>query len=476
MNMHSLAMTRVYHMAQATETPLTDRHLGVLEYAWHYYRKNSVGPLFHNIRSNTGVNKNEVGELFPNGISSVYTWVGIPIQSTKSGCKPIATIEVENPREVYFDNNATTPLRQEVVDAMVDFLQDPTSYGNPSSSYGVGSQAFDVLERARLQVANCLNVNTGEISFVGSGSEANNMAIKGVAARHRHTGGHIVTTAVEHPSVLETVKFMGEEGFDITLLAVEPDGTLPVERVKDAIRDDTILVSIMAANNEIGTIYPLAEIGDVCRTRGIPFMVDAIQAFGKIPIKPKDMGISMLTMSGHKIYAPKGVAALFIDSEMEIDPLIHGGSQEAGLRAGTENVVGIMAMGLASKLICDERERETERLLDLQAKFLSKLHNRIPGAIVNGTLDSRLAHNLSIGFPGVDSGSLLLSLNQIGVAVSSGSACSAGSNKHSHVLDAIGVDSEKYGTIRFSFGKASSEDDIDYMFEHLPKLMEQLQA
>jgi cysteine desulfurase len=477
MSLHSLALNRIYYMSKTTDTPLTDAHMRVLEYAWNYYRNNSVGPLFQNIRKHTGVSKEDLGALFPAGISSVYTWVGIPIQSRVKGCKPMATIDIEDPREVYFDNNATTPLRREVIDAMVTFLEDPHSFGNPSSSYEIGSRAYDTIERARNQIAQCLKVDPSEIFFVGSGSEANNLAIKGAAEKfldkNGDEAGHIICSSVEHPSVLETVRHLEAHGFDVTWLRPDAAGRISADQVAAALRDDTALVTLMAANNEIGTIYPTAEIGALCTEKGVPFFVDAIQAFGKIPLSPKKMGVSMLSLSGHKIYAPKGVAAIYVDSSLELPPLVHGGSQESGIRAGTENVVGILALGLAGNLICREREQETKRYFGLRDYFVERLNQTVPGAIINGTMEDRLAHNLSVGFPGIDSGSLLLSLNQIGVAVSAGSACSAGSNKASHVLGEIGVDPEIYGTLRFSFGKQTVKEDIDYLFEHLPKILEQ---
>lgn len=489
MALHSLALNRIYYMSRTTGTTLTDDHMRVLEYAWNYYRQNGVGPLFQNIKTHTAVTKDQLTALFPAGISSLYIWVGIPIQSRDKGCKPMATIEVADPREVYFDTNATTPLRDEVIGAMVEFLQDPQSFGNPSSSYEIGSRAYEVVEQARRRLAGSLGVDPAEIYFVGSGSEANNLAIKGAAEQyaveHKTNGhktnkrkcaakGHIVCSCVEHPSVLETVRYLGQNGFDVTWLEVFGDGSLNVDHVAEALRDDTAIVSVMAANNEIGTIYPTAEIGALCTERNIPFFVDAIQAYGKIPLRPKDMGISLLSLSGHKIYAPKGVAAIYVDRSLGLAPLVHGGAQESGLRAGTENVVGIMALGLAAKLAHGEMDAERERHLDLRGYFLQRLADTVPDATINGTLENRLANNLSVGFPEVDSGSLLLSLNQIGIAVSAGSACSAGSNKVSHVLDAIGADVDKFGTIRFSFGKATSPEDIDYLFTHIPAILAQL--
>jgi cysteine desulfurase len=472
--MHALAKMRCHQMAKATGTQLSPDHLTVLEYAWNYYRERRVGPLYTNIGRNTGVSREVVDDIFPNGLTSVYTWVGIPIQTTDKGCKPMALIEVDNPREVYLDNNATTPIRQEVIDALIQFFGDSRSFGNPSSSYGIGGLAYDVLHRARRRIAKALKVEPRDLYFTGSGTEANNLAIKGITTKHKT--GHIISTNVEHPSVLDTLRILEDQGYAVSFLPVASDGTITAEDVAGAIRDDTILVTIMAANNEIGTIYPVAEIGAVCRERGIPFHVDGIQAFGKIRLSPQEMNIDMLTLSGHKIYAPKGVGTLYLNPEIELNPQIDGGGQEKGLRSGTENVAGILAMGLAAKLARTEMDEQNAKYDYLRQRFLDRLHETDPDAIVNGTMEHRLPHNMSVGFPGVDSGSLLLSFDQIGVYVSAGSACSAGDDKISHVLEAIGVDSTRYGTIRFSFGRNTSKEDIDYLFTHLPAILDQLRA
>jgi cysteine desulfurase len=430
--------------------------------------------LYQNIFRNTGITKAELSQIFPNGLNSVFTWIGIPIQSKDDGCKAMVALDVENPREVYFDHNATTPLRPEVKAAMIDFLEDPRSYGNASSAYDIGSIAFDAVDQSRRRVAGCLDVNSNEIYFVGSGTEANNLAIKGIIDSHPAGSGHIVTSSVEHPSVLHAGRNLETQGYDVTYLPVSSSGTLSPDDVRNSIRPDTIMVSVMAANNEIGTIYPIAEIGEVCFEKGVPFIVDAIQAFGKISLRPKDMGISILTMSGHKIGAPKGVGAIFVDESIKLAPQIHGGGQESGLRPGTENVLGIHAMGLAAQFAVAEMQPQTDHLLGLRAYFLEKLGQVVPDAVINGTMAHRLPNNLSIGFPGLDSGSVLLSLNQIGIFVSAGSACSAGNDKYSHVLKAIGVDVSKYGTVRFSFGMTTTMEDIDYLFEHLPTVLEGL--
>ncbi len=276
--------------------------------------------------------------------------------------------------------------------------------------------------------------------------------------------------------MLKALEYLEGLGFEVTYLDVSKDGRVTAQSVKENLRDNTILVSIMAVNNEIGAINPISELGNICQTAKVPLMVDAIQGLGKIKLLPKKMGVSLMTMSGHKIYAPKGVGALYIGKEMSIVPLIHGGEQESGLRAGTENVGSILAFGLAAKQACSEMEKENRRLLELRNFFLEGLRKIEPDIIVNGSLEHRTANNLNIGFPGIDSGSLLLSLNQIGIYVSSGSACSAGSKDASYTIKVLGVDTDRYGIIRFSFGLPNTREDVDYLFKYLPTILEQLKA
>ncbi len=470
--MNNHLKTLVSRMAQRSGTQLTPKHWDVLEYAWRFYTLNGVGPFYQNIKSNTGVSRAQLKGMFPRHLSSVYTWVGIPIQTKAGGCKPMVSVEVECAREVYLDHNATTPVREEVLEAFVDFLREQHSYGNPSSATSLGARAFDVVDQARERIARCLAVKPEEIYFVGSGSEGNNLALKGLASKH--DTGHIVSSQVEHPSVLRTLEHLCSRGFSMTLVDVDSEGGLAPETLENAIREDTILVSIMAANNEIGTIYPTSQIGEICRCHDLPLVVDAVQAFGKIPLRPKAAGVTALCISGHKIYAPKGVGAVYVDEDVALNPLIHGGSQEFGIRAGTENVAGILALGLAAKLACAEMRAETERLTDLRTYLLARIREIVPDIHVNGAMEDRLPNNLNLGFPGVDSGSLLLSLNQIGVYVSAGSACSAGSDKESHVLKAIGVDAEALGSIRFSLGKSTTRADLDYLLRYLPEILVEL--
>ena len=472
--MDNLTLTQVHNWSRRTGTVLTERHYDLLAYVHGFHEAHRVGPLYPNLKRHRGASKEEISNLFPHGLNSLYMWVGIPIINPASGCKPMAHIAVENYQEVYLDHNATTYVRDEVRDLLVEHFRDPREFGNASSSTTLGYRAHHLIQEARQRIATCLAVDPTEIVFTGCGSEANNHAIKGVALKHLRRGGHLITSKVEHSSVLETVEYLEGLGFAATYLEVGSGGRVAPEDVAAALRDDTILVAIMAVNNEIGVINPIAEIGAICKNAGVPFLVDAVQGFGKIPLLPREMGIDMLSMSGHKIYAPKGVAAMYIAGDLELDPLIHGGAQENGRRAGTENVAYISALGLASKLIHDEREAEHERLSKLRDYFLQRLGEIDPDHIVNGTLEDRVAHNLNIGFPGIDSGAMLLSLNQMGVYVSSGSACHAGATEASHVIQALGVDTERYGTIRFSFGQRTNREQLDYLFAYLGEVLEVL--
>jgi cysteine desulfurase len=476
--LNNYVKTFINQMARRTGTQITERHRAILEFAYEYYEKNRVGPLYSNIERYTGATRMDIEELFPHGLNSVYTWVGIPIHSVDQLCKPIAQVHVENPREVYMDYNATTPIRKEVAKILTDYYQGAYGHGNPSSSTFLGKRAFEEITRARTTVARCIGVKPQEIFFTGNGSEANNMAVKGIALRHilSKSKGHIITTQIEHPSVMEAVQFLGMFNFSVSFLDVDAKGMVSPSQVQNALRSDTILVSVMAVNNEIGIVNPISEIGRICTLAEVPFMVDGIQAFGKMDIRPKEMGISLLSMSGHKIYGPKGVGALFVDEKFDLVPLIHGGEQEFHRRAGTENVGQIMAFGKAVELAYREMKKEMERITKLRDYFIEKLDLHVPGYIINGSMEHRLPTNLNVGFPHVDSGALLISLNQIGIYVSGGSACGAGSKEASPVIKAIGVDTEKYGTIRFSFGLYTTKEDIDYLFTYLPEIIEQLRV
>jgi cysteine desulfurase len=366
--LNNYVKTFINQMSRRTGTVLSERHKAILEFAYSYYEKHRVGPLYANIERYTGATREDIEALFPHGLNSVFTWVGIPIHSADSLCKPIAHVRVENPREVYLDYNATTPVRKEVAKVIQKYYNGDFGYGNPSSSTFLGKRAFDEIMKARTRIARCLDVTPNEIIFTGNGSEANNMAIKGVAMKHilSKSKGHIITTQIEHPSVLEAVQFLGMFNFDVTFLDVDSNGLVTANQVQNALRSDTILVAVMAANNEIGILNPIAEIGELCRLAEVPFMVDGVQAFGKIKLNPKEMGISFLSISAHKIYGPKGIGALFVDDRFNLVPLIHGGEQEFHKRAGTENVGHIIAFGKAAELAQVEMPSEMDRIKALR--------------------------------------------------------------------------------------------------------------
>ncbi|MCK5603257.1 cysteine desulfurase, partial [Candidatus Pacearchaeota archaeon] len=376
--------------------------------------------------------------------------------------------------EVYLDYNATTPIRPEVSQLIEEYTSGKYGFANASSNTVQGYYTHELISNARREIASCLSSDMNEIYYTSSGSEANNLAIKGIAFKYLEKKGHLITSKIEHPSVLLVMKYLETIGFTVSYLDVDKDGLVAPESVSKAITHNTILVSIMAANNEIGTINPIKEIGEICKKRKVLFMVDAIQAFGKIPINPKEMGISLLSISGHKIYAPKGIGALFIEKGVSLVPQIHGGGQESGLRAGTENVGSIMAFGKAVKLIHEDMEKEGFRLNELKNYFLNGLKQIDNSIIINGSINNRLPNNLSIGFENIDSGALVRSLNRIGISASASSACCSRKNKISHVLNAIGVDTEKYGIIRFSLGLNTIKEDLNYVLKYLDKILEVL--
>lgn len=462
-------------MSRSTNTELTERHIQILDFAYNYYISNKVGPLFHVFKKSLNVSKDELQKLFPNGLLSVYTWVGIPIHSTSEvACKPLAKIEVDDFREVYFDHNATTYVRDEVKKVLIEYFEGKYGYGNPSSSTSVGKTAYEIVYNARKIIADTLGANISELYFTASGSEANNLAIKGIAFNHLKNKGHIITSKIEHSSVLNTIQWLESIGFEATYLDVDRNGFISIDELKSAIKTNTILIALMAVNNEIGIINNINEIGEVATSNNIPFFCDAIQAYGKIPILPKKSGISLMSVSGHKIYVPKGIGALYVAEGIHLSPLIHGGGQEMGLRSGTENVGYILGFGKSARLMFDEMSAESSRLKSYCKFFLMRLKEIEPNYIVNGSMDNRIYNNLNISFPGVDGGALQLSLNNIGIYTSSQSACSSGSKETSHVLKAINADTENYGTIRFSFGLKTCKDDFDYFFKYIGEILNQL--
>ncbi|MGG7214040.1 cysteine desulfurase NifS [Clostridium nigeriense] len=376
-------------------------------------------------------------------------------------------------KNVYMDYAATTFVKPEVLDEMMPFFTE--KYGNPSSFYGISRETKMAIDKARGRVAKALNCDQNEVYFTGGGSEADNWAIKGIASAHRKKGNHIITTKIEHHAVLHTCEYLEKQGFEVTYLNVDKEGFIDLEELKNAITDKTILVSIMFANNEIGTIQPVKEIGEICRERKVLFHTDAVQAVGNIPIDVKEMNIDLLSLAGHKIYGPKGIGALYIRKGVRIDNLIHGGGQERARRAGTENTASIVGLGKAIELATDNLEEHNKRLTILRDKLIDGLL-KVPHTRLNGPRgDKRLPGNSNITFEFIEGESILLSLDFEGVCASSGSACTSGSLDPSHVLLAIGLPHElAHGSLRLTLGDGSTEEDVDYVLEVVPPIIERL--
>lgn len=393
-------------------------------------------------------------------------------------------------REVYLDNNATTPLRPEVMEAIASVFG---VYGNPSSHHHFGKKASEAISSAREKVARLIGATPEEVYFTSGGSESNNIVLKGVGCScpasvkggcrmpGRGPGhdarGHIITTRIEHPSVLATCRCLMVEGYDVTFLDVDPEGRITPAQVAGAIRNDTVLVTVMYANNEIGTIEPIPEIAAASKAGGVLFHTDAVQAVGKIPIDVKAMGIDFLSLSGHKLYAPKGIGALYIQKDIQVCPLITGGHQERGMRAGTENLLGIVGIGRAAELALAEMEAESARLAAMRDRLEKSILARVPDLKVNGCIDHRLPNTTNISFRFIEGEAILYRLDYEGIAVSTGSACSSGSLSPSHVLLAIGLTHEfAHGSIRVSLGRDTTDADIDYVIARVPEVIDSLRA
>ena len=378
-------------------------------------------------------------------------------------------------KEIYMDYNATTPVDPRVAEAMLPYLRE--KFHNPSSIYSRAKEVKKAIEEAREKVARLIGAKPKEVIFTGGGSEADNHAIKGVAFALREKGNHIITSAVEHHAVLHTCQFLEKMGFEVTYLPVDRYGIVEPEVLKEAIREDTILVSIMMANNEIGTIEPIKELAEIAHERGVLFHTDAVQAVGKIPVNVKELGIDMLSLSAHKFYGPKGVGGLYVRWRVKIPSLIHGGGQERGRRAGTENVAGIVGSGKAAEIAMEEMGEEERKIRPLRDKLERELVRRIPQVIVNGHPEKRLYNTLNICVKGIEGEGMLALLDMNGISASSGSACTSGSLEPSHVLLAIGLPHEiAHGSLRFSLGKYNTEEDVDKVIEVLPGIVERLRA
>jgi cysteine desulfurase len=379
-------------------------------------------------------------------------------------------------RSIYMDYAATTFVRQDVLDEMLPYFKD--NFGNPSSLYSFSEVNKSDIKLARQRIARVINSDENEIYFTSGGSESDNWAIKGIAFANRAKGNHIITSQIEHHAILNASKFLERNGFSVTYLPVDSDGFINIEDLKNAITEKTILVSIMFANNEIGTIEPISEIGKICREKGIYFHTDAVQAVGHLPIDVKSMNIDLLSMSGHKFYGPKGVGVLYIRKGVKIDNLIDGGAQERGKRASTENVSGIVGLGKAIEIAGEELDFEINRLKALRDKIIDGILNKVPNARLNGPRgDNRLPNNVNISFVGVEGETLLFDLDDAGVFVSTGSACASGSLEPSHVLLSIGLSHEvAHGSVRMTLGLNTTEEDVDYVMDVLPKIVERRRA
>ncbi len=375
--------------------------------------------------------------------------------------------------KIYFDNNATTPIHPEVVNFVRPFLGG--LFGNPSSLHWAGREVRGYYDRAKEQVAGLINANPGEIIFTGCGTESDNHAIKGTAYAKNGKGRHIITTKVEHPGVLNTCRYLEAAGYETTYLPVDRHGIVDPGDVKKAIRNDTILISVMYANNETGTLMPIREIGEIARESGVLFHSDMVQAMGKIEIDVKALNVDMASFSGHKLYAPKGIGALYMREGLDIDNLIHGGHQEAGRRAGTENMIGIVAFGKACELAKAEMGNEKGKVESLRKRLLEGIVEKVGQVRLNGHPEQRLPNTLNISFDYVEAESLLIALDLNGIAVSSGSACSSGATEPSHVLLAMDIPAEAcQSAIRISLGRENTDEEIEYALSVMPGVVARL--
>lgn len=376
-------------------------------------------------------------------------------------------------RRVYMDHNATTPVHPEVLEAMMPFFRD--QFGNASSIHWAGREVKKYLDEAREKVAALLHASPEEVIFTGCGTESDNMAIKGVALALREKGRHIITTQVEHHAVLHTCQFLENMGYEVTYLPVDGEGLIDLEKLRRSIKAETILITIMFANNETGTIFPVQEIGEIAREKGVIFHTDAVQAVGKLPIDLQQLPVDILSLSGHKLYSPKGIGAQYIRKGTKLTSLIHGGAQERSRRAGTENIPYIIGLGKASEIALRDFQKRHIHLIALRDRLNQEIIKRVPHVKRNGHPTQRLPNTLNMSFLYIEGESLLLNLDLEGIAVSSGSACTSGSLEPSHVLLAMGIPHEiAQSAIRLSLGWNNTEEDIDYVVEALPRIVKRL--
>ena len=378
-------------------------------------------------------------------------------------------------KKIYMDNAATTKTRPEVVEAMLPYFTE--MYGNPSSVYELASQSKRAIDGARQIIADSLNTRLEDIYFTGSGSEADNWAIKGVAEAYRSKGNHIITSKIEHHAVLYTCEWLEKNGFEVSYVDVDENGIIKLDELKNAIRPETILITVMFANNEIGTIQPIKEIGEIAREHGIIFHTDAVQAYGQIPIDVEELGIDMLSSSAHKLNGPKGIGFLYIKKGLKLKSFIHGGAQERRRRAGTENVPGIVGYGKAVEIALETMAERTNKEKELRDYLIKKVLKEIPYTRLNGHRTKRLPNNANLGFQFIEGESLLIMPDMQGVAGSSGSACTSGSLDPSHVLLAIGLPHEiAHGSLRLTLSDENTIEEIDYVVENLKEIVTKLRA
>ena len=374
---------------------------------------------------------------------------------------------------IYMDNAATTAVLPEVLDKMIPYYKD--IYSNPSAIYSFAQKSRNAVEDARAVIADTLKVSPDEIYFTGGGSESDNWALKLVADKYKDKGKHIITTAIEHHAILHTAEYLEKQGFDVTYISPDNSGVISPDKVLDAIRPDTVLISVMLANNEVGTIEPIAEIGKLAHERGIIVHTDAVQAYGHIPIDAAAMNIDMLSASGHKFNGPKGVGFLYVSNKVKFGSFIHGGAQERGRRAGTINVPGIVGMAEAAKIHAQSMEDDNAYISKLRDYMIDKIKSEIPYAYVNGSLTDRLPNNINVSFEFIEGETLLIMLDQDGICASSGSACTSGSLNPSHVLKAMGVtDSLSHSALRLSISKSTTYEDADYVIGRLKVYVDRL--
>lgn len=376
-------------------------------------------------------------------------------------------------RKIYLDYGATTPVDKRVIKAMLPYFDK--KFGNTMSLHSFGQEAKLALENSRETIANLINAKSNEIIFTSSATESNNLALKGIAFANRKKGNHIIISPIEHPCIIETSKWLEKNGFEINKLSIDKNGLVDIKEIEKLIRKETILVSVMHANNEIGTIQPIKEIGAVCKKKGVYFHTDATQAFGKISIDVNEMNIDMLSASAHKLYGPKGVGCLFVREKTRIEPLLHGGGHEAGLRSATVNVAGIVGFAKAAELCKKEMKKEAKRLQKLRDKLIQGILRSIKDVKLNGHSVKRLPNNINLSFFYVEGESLLIQLDLLGIAVSTGSACSSDKLESSHVLSAIKLKPYQiHGSLRFTLGRWTRESDIDYVLKVLPGIVKKL--